>query len=162
MVNADERDLLVLPTSPFGIDFRVSPFDLDVPEELVYCCLFRSLDGRSDFLARLKAVAGEPMVAREDLQAIRDELVDEYLKLSAAGLAAEAFFTVARWWVAVKRRTYHSYSLRIGAGPYRTSCVISFRPLAPQMIRNAFETATYTLAQEKEHVLDSFGFAGLG
>ncbi len=159
MVNTDTRDLVVIPTSPFGIDSHVSPFDLDAPEELVFCCLFRSVEDRTDFLARLKTIAREPLDSSDDIQEVRDALEREYLQ--AIGSAGEAFFAVARWWIAAKRHTYHSYSLRIGAGPYRTSCVISFRPLSPQMIRNAFETAASTLIVEKARVLDSFGFAGL-
>lgn len=159
MRDASVTEILIVPTSPRGLGDRLSPFDLDNPEELVYCCLFRSPESRSELLEQLKKIALEPAVAPDDIADRRQLLETHFDRMSERGETIDAFMDGMRWWVAANRRTYHAYSLRFGVGPYRTSCVISFRPLSAEMIKAHLDMAIQSMEVEREHVMQAFRFA---
>src|SRR5262245_12313948 len=125
------QDVLIVITSPAEVedpgDF--TPFDAEQPDDLVFCCFFKELEQRAEFLKRLRDIAARPPAPDEDPAELNAALRREYERLHAEGESGEAFFAAVHWWIGAMRRGYHSYSLKLGFAPYRTSCIVSFREL---------------------------------
>jgi len=154
--------MLIVITSPAGVDDPrdFSPFDAERPEDLVFCCFFKTLEQRAEFLNRTRATATSSFIPEGERAAQNDALPEAYARLYREGEAGEAFLTTIRWWTGVMRRGYHAYSLKIGFAPYRTSCVISFRELDTNTIRHNLARALQFLEREKSRILDFFGLGG--
>lgn len=157
-----QQDILIVVTSPTGVEnpHAFSPFEVDDPEDLVFCCFFKELDQRTEFLKRLRTIAGTPLPPDTDLETMHDQLAQEHARLLAEGASGEAFFTTIRWWTGVMRRGYHTYSLRVGFAPFRTSCIIAFRELDTAFLRMNLARGLQFLEREKQRVLDAFGLGG--
>jgi hypothetical protein len=158
------QEITVITTSPYGAHDRRGwlPMDAEEPEATTFCCFFRSMESRADQLDRLRALATEPPVAEEAQADVTEDLAGDYIRSQRVGDAGAALEAAVRWWVKVKRRGYHAYSLKVGYGPYRTSCVIAFEELEPADIRFNFDRATEVLERGRSRVMDFFGFPGPG
>jgi hypothetical protein len=159
--SSPRMDACVVATSPKELLNGFTPIDLDWPDDLVFCCFFRSREERTDFLKRLRSYATIPCPTEPDAEAQISQLLSRYEKLRKDDESIEAFFTAAEWWVGTMRRGYHSYSLRVGVGPYRTSCVISFRELTADQIRGNLSLAVHSIEVEKDRVMNALGIGGL-
>ena len=153
------RDVRIFTTNPRDL---ASPFDARHPEDIVFCCFFRELEQRAAFLKQTRFIAGTPLTVEADTQTLTEQLADEYRALQSAGNAQEAVYTAVRWWSGILRRGYHTYSLKIGFAPYRTSCILSFQELDTDSIRYNLSRALQMLEQDKGRVIDFFGFGGSG
>ena len=87
------------------------------------------------------------------MEAQIEQLLTRYRNLERDGNSVEAFFTAAEWWVGTMRRGYHSYSLRVGVGPYRTSAVISFRELTADQIKRNLSLAVQMVARARDTIV---------
>ena len=161
MRSSPSMDACVVATSPSELGSGYTPIELDWPDDLVFCCFFRSREERGDFLKRLRSYATIPCPTEPDVEAQIEQLLTRYRNLEKSGNSTEAFFTAAEWWVGTMRRGYHSYSLRVGVGPYRTSCVISFRELTAEQIRGNLSLAVNSIEVEKDRVMNALGIGGL-
>lgn len=137
-----------------------SPFEATEPGELVFCCFFRTEEQRTAFLDRLRSIAREKPPAEDEQARLQSELETEYDRSRSAGDTEAAFFYVVRWWVNVRRQVYHAYSLRIAAGPYRTSALVAFEEQEGQSIRYNMALAVDALEEEKTRIMDFFGLQG--
>lgn len=157
-----QQDVLIVITSPTGVaDPRTfSPFDAPHPDELVFCCFFRTLEQRADFLKRTREIAATSLVPEEERAARNESLAEEYVRLHHEGKSGDAFLAAIRWWTGVMRRGYHAYSLKIGFAPYRTSCIVAFREMDTDALRHNLARALQFLEREKTRVLDFFGLGG--
>lgn len=159
MSRHDFRDVRIYTTNPRDLN---SPFDARHPEDIVFCCFFRELEQRAEFLKQTRFIAGTPLTVDADTQTLTEQLADEYRALQSSGNEQEAVYTAVRWWSGILRRGYHTYSLKIGFAPYRTSCILSFQELDADSIRYNLSRALQMLERDKGRVLDFFGFGGSG
>jgi hypothetical protein len=157
-----QQQLLIVITSPIGVQdpAESTPFDAMEPDELVFCCFFRELEQRAEFLGHIRAIAAERHPPGLDRQARASELVAEYRRQYAAGESGEALLTAIRWRASVQQRGYHIYSLKVGFAPYRTSCVVSFAELDADAIRQNLAHALRLMERERSRVLGFFGLEG--
>jgi hypothetical protein len=156
------QEVVVITTSPYGAHDRRGwlPMEAVEPEACTFCCFFREMETRTEFLDRLRAVVTAPPIAEEQKVAVTEDLAGDYIRSQRVGDPAAAVEAAVRWWVTVMRRGYHAYSLKVGYGPFRTSCVISFEELEPTDIRYNFDRATEVLERGRSRVMDFFGFPG--
>lgn len=157
-----QTDVRIVLTGPADAeDSRgSSPFDAAHPDDLVFCCFFKTLEERTEFLDRLRAIAARSPDQDADRAALNTALAAEYVRLQREGDSGEAFFTVVRWWIGAMRCGYHVYSLKVGFAPYATSCIVSFRALETETLRRHATRAIKFLEREKSRILDAFGLTG--
>jgi hypothetical protein len=154
-------DACVVATCPSELEGGYTPIELDWPDDLVFCCFFRSREERTDFLKRLRSYATIPCPTENDVEAQIEQLITRYRNLEKDSNSVEAFFTAGEWWIGTMRRGYHSYTLKVGVGPYRTSCIISFRELSADQIRRNLSRAVHSVEVEKDRVMNALGIGGL-
>jgi len=119
--------------------------DEDNVAETIFCCYFRTEQGRSQLIADLKTVAGDASAA------------GEFEKLSDSAEYSELIGTI-HWWAHTKRKPYHVYKLKAEFLPYHTSCAITFAEPEPNAIKLAVLRSLQILEQDKSRVHEFFGF----
>lgn len=136
----------------------ILPSSEDGPSELVFCCFFRTVEDRSQFLGKFRQLAQSSETLTEADAVNRSiALADAYDLAEEEGRENDALLLALEWWIGIQRRGYHVYTLKVGAAAFRTSCVIAFRPLAPATIRAHIDRALLTIEEERTRVLDFFG-----
>jgi hypothetical protein len=155
---AGNPDIRIIITGAFGVETLndFSPADEEELEEKVFCCFFRTLDQRTAFLDQLRAIAAES--AQPQLGTLPPSSFAEAIEHIRSGAdEMEVLLAAVRWWVIVKRKTYHAYRLKAEFMPYNTSCAVSFAELDPNTLRLSVLRSLQVLEEEKSRIVDFFG-----
>ena len=161
-MSGDSLETLILITEPPGLGSLrdSSPFEAVDPDGLVYFCFFREVEDRAELLKRLRQEAGFLLPETADKEVAEQEMSEEFTSLQRAGSMSEAFLAAMRWRTVVHSQPYHCYSLKVEYAPYGTSCIIAFRELGAEAIRENVKRALTLMEAEKTRVLDFFGLTG--
>jgi hypothetical protein len=154
-VNPDSR---IMITGPLGVETLndFSPADEEELEEKVFCCFFRTLDQRTEFLDQLRAIASESAQPTSAIT-LPTSFEAAIEQIQSGADETEVLFATVRWWVTVRRKAYHAYRLKAEFAPYNTSCAVSFTELDPNMLRLSVLRALQVLEEEKSRIVDFFG-----
>ena len=155
---AGHPDSRIMITGALGVETLndFAPADEEGLEEKVFCCFFRTLDQRTEFLDQLREIAAES-AQPQSAMALPTSFEEAMEHIQSGADETEILFAAVRWWVTVRRKAYHAYRLKAEFTPYNTSCAVSFREMDPNMLRLSVLRALQVLEEEKSRIVDFFG-----
>ncbi len=144
MTNLETRVFICGTIGPVEID-EIDLRDEDALLETIFCCFFRTEEGRTQFMSDLKRVAADASVAQEMIQTASTDELQELIE-------------TVNWWAHTKRKPYHAYKLKAEYPPYSSSCAIAFIEPESNDLKLAVLRSLQVLEQDKSRVHEFFGF----
>ena len=157
-----QKETVILLSSPLEAEDipQFSPFLFSRPEEIVFCCFFKSKDIRQNFLMELQRSSIIP--EKDRTVRLEEDLIAKWYQSKERKDERECLFILIQWWMNCQKKPYHVYRLKAEFSPYEASCILSLSELTEQDLRYNMVLGMEEMEERKREIMGEFGFDDLG
>jgi hypothetical protein len=156
-----QKKIAIVLTSPLEAEDipQFSPFLFSRPEEIVYCCFFKSKDIRQEFLTWLQRSSIIP--DKERSVRLEEDLIAKWYQSKEQEDERNCLLILIQWWMNCQKKPYHVYRMKAEFSPYESSCLLSLSELTEQDLRYNMVLGIEEMEERKREIMGEFGFDDL-